>query len=473
MHEDARCVLWMRTVLDKVLSRKDTEHDPRQGPVLRAAMIFLSTRRSEEELKALRTTLVTCNCKPELRATHRPVFRPMDEVLESALFNICSTMVDYFVRIGAGKFLKVKPNTPDDARPWPSSVTDVIPAAGGERDVLLGLMQWATPIPGGHSVFALIGALARYWEPFALQVFDDRNLFSLATEHLRHALNAYRPALGTYEQMNVFVTPVIAIAQCLFHTLYEVGMRVTVSLLPPIYEEMHAIAVEIEPILFSLRSEMDVDSSRRWFRIVRSIRSVIAEGQWIQSTSTNPPQMKRRTKFGAAFHQMVEIRNRNQCLHVKCTTKITQRSSVCSRCGIVRYCGQLCLAAAWDASTLPHKTLCKKITRLRATIGLANEQDWTRTVRDSIVHRSPLNFALLCERKGADPEVADAIWREITCLTDARVVFIAQGAQTLTVSDADDEKVRAGMDGVNVVDEHGASQVVEGGSDSAQDVERG
>ncbi|KAJ7633630.1 hypothetical protein DFH06DRAFT_1139965 [Mycena polygramma] len=468
MDDDALCVLGINPILDKVVSRKDPEHDPRQGPVLRAAMTFISARRSDDELKALRTKLMTCTCRPDIRATHHRVFRPMTDVLELALFEICSSITDYFMRIGAGKFLKVKENTPEDARPWPSSITDVIPAAGGERDVLLGLMQWATSAPGGHSVFALIGALARYWEPFALQVFEDGNLYRLATQHLQYALDKYRPNSNAGEQMSVFVTPVIAIAQGFFHTLSEVDMRVALSLLAPVYEEMYSIAVAIEPILLRVRTQMHMDDCRRWFHLVRSMRSVITpEGQWV--LPANRPQMKGKIHFGVAFHRMTEIRNRNQCLHIECTTKIAQRSSVCSRCGIVRYCGQPCLAAAWDASNHPHKTLCKKITRLRASIGLADDKDWTRTVRDSAVHRSPQEFATMCERKGADSEEAEVIWRGIMSLTDARTSFIAQRLDAMPrLIFPNSAKA---LENVDVGDAHDDSQAVATDSDSSEGVE--
>ncbi|KAJ6566467.1 hypothetical protein B0H19DRAFT_1137906 [Mycena capillaripes] len=469
MHEDSYCVLGINPILDKIVNRKEPEHDPRQGPVLRAAMTFISTRRTDEEIAALRTRLMTCTCKPSIRVRHRPVSPPITEVLELALFEICSTISDYFMRIGAGKFLKVKENTPEDARPWPSCITDVIPAAGGERDVLLGLAQWAAIVPGGHSVFALIGALARYWEPFALEVFQSPDLFRLAMEHLKHAFDAYNPRAGLGQQMNFFITPVIACAQGLFHTLSEVDLRMTLSMIKPIYEQMYTVAVEIEPILLGIRPRMSMDDCRRWFHLVRSMRSVISpEGEWVMPT--DKPEVDFRTHFAMAFHRMVEIRNRNQCLHVECTTKIVHRSSVCSRCGIVRYCSQTCLAAAWDAPTLPHKTLCKQITRLRAATSLKDDKDWTHTVRDSTVHRAPQEFAQMCAGRGADPALAEAIWRGIVLLTDAKMGFIPvlekvegeEGAEKLR-DDAEDTEKQDGSE---------AAKKVEGG-DSVEKLDDG
>ncbi|KAJ7681144.1 hypothetical protein B0H17DRAFT_1206081 [Mycena rosella] len=75
--------------------------DPRQTPVIRAIMHFLTTDRSEEERKALQEKLSTCRCKlrdPAVARLHLGVARPDDEVIPpdfnaalSALTSIIST----------------------------------------------------------------------------------------------------------------------------------------------------------------------------------------------------------------------------------------------------------------------------------------------------------------------------------------------------------------------------------------------
>ncbi|KAJ7135764.1 hypothetical protein C8R44DRAFT_869472 [Mycena epipterygia] len=66
---------------------------------------------------------------------------------------------------------KAKENTPPEAQPWPNHIADVIPAPGSEEEVLPGLVQCAAHVPGGHSIFSLVGGLARFWDPFAVQIF--------------------------------------------------------------------------------------------------------------------------------------------------------------------------------------------------------------------------------------------------------------------------------------------------------------
>lgn len=98
------------------------------------------------------------------------------------------------MRIGPGKIKKAKENTPPEAQPWPSCIADIIPAPGGEEEVLLGLSQWAAHVPGGHSIFSLIGGLARFWDPFAVQLFRTPSVFELAMDHLQRAYDAYDPS---------------------------------------------------------------------------------------------------------------------------------------------------------------------------------------------------------------------------------------------------------------------------------------
>ncbi|KAJ7464068.1 hypothetical protein FB451DRAFT_1492240 [Mycena latifolia] len=430
MHEDSTCLLGIYTLLDKALTEED---DPRQGPFLRAAMIFLSAKRSDEEHGALRERLFTCACNQKVRSQHKPVFRPLPEVLEALLFHICSTISDYFMRIGPGKFRKQKANALPEAQPWPCCVSDVIPAAGGEQEVLEGLVGWAVHGPGeGHSIFALIGAMARFWEPFAVQLFEVPVVFGLATYHLQCALDAYEPrALTPAALMVRFISPVIACAQGFFHMLSEVDMGRTIALIVPIYEQLYAIAVPIEPILLHVRAHTasSMDDCRRFFHLVRTLRPCIADGAFVTHPAGERPAMAPFTHFGAAFHRMVEIRNRNQCLHVGCTAKIQARAPVCARCGIVRYCSRECLEAAWAAPRLAHRSLCKQIVALRTATLLTDDKAWAHTVRDSSVHRAPKEFAALCTAQGASARAAEAVWRGIILLTEEKGKFAAEAAE--------------------------------------------
>ncbi|KAJ7436905.1 hypothetical protein B0H11DRAFT_636472 [Mycena galericulata] len=427
MNPDACCVIGLRGILDKVLA-KNPEDNARQGPILRAAMSFLSRKRSDEEHAAIRDRLLDCQCKPKIRALHRPVHRPLTEALELVLFMICGTISEYFMRLGPGKFRKPKENTLPEAQPWPCCIPDIIPVPRGEHDVLVGLVQWAANYPGGHSVFFLIGALARFWDPFALLVFQAPGVFLLATLHLQCALKAYDPHASSAVRINTFTTPVLACAKGFFHTLLEIDLPGVIQLLrtpPMVFEDLFAVAVSIEPILVTMREQMD--DCRRWFHFVRGMNDA--------STFTKSPRgsaKRAETDFIGAYDRMVE------CLNIACTAETQGRSSVCSRCGIVRYCSRECLEAAWAAPRLPHKSLCKRIRTLRAAANLDEPKAWNHMMRDSALHRSPVEFIAQCVKHSVDPRLAEAIWRGISLLAHEKLRFSVEGNGERDYADGSD-----------------------------------
>ncbi|KAJ7153071.1 hypothetical protein C8R43DRAFT_453003 [Mycena crocata] len=424
MHQDASCASGIRGLVSKVLA-KGPEDDPRQGSVLRAAMVFLSTSRSDEQHVALREHLVTCNCNPKTRAFHRPSHRPLQEVLEVCLFHICSSMSTSLLRLGSGKFRRRKENVSADAQPWPLSISDVVPDVG-EHELLINLLQWAAVLPGGDSVFFLIGALARWWDPFARLIFQTPGIYRLAMNHIQHALDSYDPNSTHVVKMNTFVSPVVSCAQGLFYTVSEIDSRGTLDILADIFEPMHAIAVRITPILLSLRAQNSLANAMedclRWFGMVMHMRVAFLPDGTVRERPNS--SMNTESHYIGAWDRMLEIRNRNQCLHIGCTSETGERSSVCSRCGIVRYCSRECLEAAWAAPRLPHKSLCKKIRELRAATLLLDDKAWNRVVRDDPArHRSPLDFVATCHALALDVRIAEAIWRGIKLLTQEKLKF--------------------------------------------------
>ncbi|KAJ7106437.1 hypothetical protein C8R43DRAFT_210476 [Mycena crocata] len=436
MHPDACCVIGLNDLLDRVFGNI-TQDDSRQGPILRAAMAFISAKRSNEEHAALHAHLTMCQCKPRIRSSHGTVARPAEEILELVLFFICGTISDYFMRLGPGKLRTERDNVPPESQPWPSRVSDIIPTPGGESDVLSGLVQWAAVVPGGHSTFALIGALARFWEPFAMELFRTPDIFHLAIRHLRCAADAYDRRARPAEQIYRFISPVIACAEGLFFNVWEIDMTVGTTILVQMYEEMYAVGAAIESIIAGMREDnvpMEMDHSLRWFTIVRLIRPVINADGTFNIKNKLPVTLEeakedRTFDFSGAFSRMVEIRNRNQCLHILCTSKIHTRLALCGRCGIARYCSVECQQTAWAAPDLPHKAVCKQIKLLRAQVGLSDSKAWDDAVRDSRLHREPRAFADMALKRNADPQVAATIMKDIMQLTQARIRFVAEESE--------------------------------------------
>ncbi|KAJ7726416.1 hypothetical protein B0H16DRAFT_1592906 [Mycena metata] len=402
-HEDACCVLALSGILDKVLGKEDS----RQGPLLRAAMSFLATDRgSDKQHSALQERLKTCQCKPKIRMFHESTTLPSAELLEKFLWTLCIHFADYLTNLGPGKFRKAKQNLPADAQAWPTCIEDVIPVSRTETDVLVSIVRWAANYPGGHSVFALLAGLARFLEPFAQALFQVPVVFLLATRHLQCALQAYDPHVDHTLQMNTFASPLIACTG-LFHEISTINMPSTMDILAKIYEELYPVAVRMEPILRSM-TDQRMSVPRSWFRLVRSMRDSIGTDGTLLYGEGPPLVLEPRVCFAGAFQLMTEMRNRNQCLHLACTARIVSRTSMCSRCGIVRYCSHTCLAAAWTAPHLPHKTLCKAIRGLRAATHLVDDKAWSHTVRDS-ARSDPTEFIGTCTVLAVDMRTAKAV----------------------------------------------------------------
>ncbi|KAJ7915184.1 hypothetical protein B0H13DRAFT_2000701 [Mycena leptocephala] len=374
-------------------------------------MSFLATDRgSDKQHSALRERLKTCQCKPKIRMFHESTTLPSAELLEKILWTLCLHIADYLTNLGPGKFRKAKQNLSADAQPWPTCIEDVIPASRTEADVLVSIVRWAADYPGGHSVFALLAGLARLLEPFAQVLFQVPVVFLLATRHLQCALQAYDPLVDHTLQMNTFTSPLIACTG-LFHEISVINMPSTMDILAKIYEELYPVAVRMEPILRNM-TDPRMTVPRRWFGFVRSMRgSIGTDGTLLYAEG--PLVLEPPVCFAGAFQLMTEMRNRNQA------PRIVSRTSMCSRCGIVRYCSHTCLTAAWTAPHLPHKTLCKAIRALRAATLLMDDTAWSHTVRDS-ARSDATEFVRTCIALAVDIRTAQAVIEGMWSLSQAK-----------------------------------------------------
>ncbi|KAJ7649004.1 hypothetical protein DFH06DRAFT_1135265 [Mycena polygramma] len=439
MHEDACCVLGLHQLFRKVFSYKRAEEDSRHSSILRAAMTFLSTKRFVEEHAVLLEHLTTCHCKANIRFCHRPI-SPTKETLELVLWDICGTMGDYLRRLGPGKFRKEKADVSQDAQPWPSRISDIIPTpVNGEEALMLALTHWAVKVPGGHSVFILIGALVRFWEPFAVRIFQTQPVFRLATQHLRRALDSYKPHTSIAKRRSESTSPIIACAAGFFTSILQHDIIATIALTRTVIDEMYAIAVPIEPILLQMENDtqLSMEDCRRWFCFVCALRPLIkpcgsfatVEEEEISKPDSEPPIGR---LSGDALSGLLEVRNRNQCLYLQCTSKIEARTAFCSRCRIVRYCSSECLRAAWAAPALPHKTLCRQIKALRAATDLLDDNEWNHSMRATTC-RSPTELIARCLNHKVDQRILEALSEEIISLTHAKSMLVFadfQGTET-------------------------------------------
>ncbi|KAJ6556576.1 hypothetical protein DFH09DRAFT_1365576 [Mycena vulgaris] len=262
---------------------------------------------------------------------------------------------------------------------------------------------------------------------FSVQLFQNLRIFLLATQHLRCALDSYNPhaTRGVQMYVYVFISPVIACAG-LFFAIMEIDMTATITA----FQGMYAIAGSMEPIL---RGMKDMDDNRRRFKFVRQWRAVIKPDRpgrnvyHSREASALPGERDFRVHFGGAFLRIVEIRNRNKArciafpLGVDLLTEATSLSACTSaavpksKCALpsaraVESSGFAVLRAVWEATDLSYKL-------------------WNHPMRDSIIHRSPEEFIQICVARNVDQGIAEAIFRGVNLLTQAKSRFAANDVQ--------------------------------------------
>ncbi|KAJ6623678.1 hypothetical protein B0H10DRAFT_1943755 [Mycena sp. CBHHK59/15] len=272
-----------------------------------------------EEHSALILRLETCRCS--LRDLETSVVHgvasespPVDP--DTLLRRLCSTVAGTVEDLPVGMFRKLKKSTAPDAQLWPIGQEDIIPGPSGSKGAISALLRWPTP-PTGHAIFPLLGDLARFWEPFARELFRTPPAFALAIDHLQIALDNY--------DVHAPEDP-----------------AATLAAVDPMFDRMRAIAVKIIPIVKGIGYKLDGACS--WFERIHKLPTLSPEDQILGSETNYPVRM---------FSSFPSIRNMNQCMDIGCEAELGVRTTVCSRCAIVCYCNdkylQLMDAMSWNS----------------------------------------------------------------------------------------------------------------------------
>ncbi|KAJ7177297.1 hypothetical protein C8R43DRAFT_1118298 [Mycena crocata] len=423
MHAQAACIFGLAGVFDKVM-RQDGLESSHRHMLFRAAFNFLSASRTAEENAALRAQLFECHCPAELHQGSAV------GVLDIVIRNIGAMLTEHLEKIGPGKLLKrvLPPQRP----PWPNRVEDLIPVQGGGRDVVTALVHWAVIVPHGSGVFPLVAALARFWEPFFIEVRQMPDVILLIVQHMQRALDSHDSG-QLYNPMVLadFYRPLFACAR-FFEILSELSFLETLTLMRPVYDHMYTIALAIEPLLTPNDEDTVIE---RWFHFVRGMRPNFHPET---PRTLHPGDDDPRKSFVMAHNRMAEARNHNQCLHFPCRTETDKRLLICSQCRIVRYCSGECQRLAWGAGSLSHKTVCKSIKALRVATSTVDNDAWDAIVSDTCDHHEifgprhlvGFEFSATCLKYGVDPAVAEVILKELNEIMEARRTFLASGSES-------------------------------------------
>ncbi|KAJ7754085.1 hypothetical protein B0H16DRAFT_756493 [Mycena metata] len=385
LHQDSLCIRAIFFIIVSIV--QDGGGDFEQPSFLRRILDFICAA-SEDEHLARRERLMTCRCNLR-RTIILEIHRSLDveataiKSLDLTLFVLCKPLSAGLDKTTPGKFRKHKEGVLPDSQPWPSDITDILPHGKNPSDVLDAILLWAVE-PGHGQIFALIDSLARFWEPFAVALFQRPSVFALATQHLEHAIDTFPGgAVGTNRLKN-WVQSVNGIT-AFFHKVSLVDAWGSLTFIKPLLDQMNSIEARMSPILDRLGPAV-MEETSEWFALCHRLAMTIA-------TEHHPTPLPDRGQYDglyvAAFKQIWEARNRNRCMHPGCAGSIESRSAVCARCGVVRYCSRECQRASWKGE---HKLLCGQIYALRVGLKMTDATSWEALVLDTKFARSTVQL---------------------------------------------------------------------------------
>ncbi|KAJ7754090.1 hypothetical protein B0H16DRAFT_1690640 [Mycena metata] len=253
-------------------------------------------------------------------------------------------------------------------------------------DVLDAILLWAIE-PGHGQIFALIDSLARFWEPFAVALFQRPSVFSLATQHLERAIDTFPGGVAGTNDHKHWAQSVNGIAT-FFGRVSLVNGWDFVAIMKPLVVQMNSIEARMSPILERL-GPVVMEATLKWFELCHRLAMAIAVSEHHHMPLPDMYRGQYDGLYVAAFKQIWEARNRNRCMHPGCTGSMESRSAVCARCGVVRYCSRECQRASWKGE---HKVLCGQIYALRVGLKMTDATSWEALVLDSKSPRSSVQL---------------------------------------------------------------------------------
>ncbi|KAJ7275860.1 hypothetical protein C8J57DRAFT_1311864 [Mycena rebaudengoi] len=381
-----------------------------QGLILRGIMKFLTRPQSEAEHALLRKHLLTCSCDltdRTARSLHNQSTDTSAQTFDRAIHQFSSHLVLALGRRNAGQFQSRKKNLRPPDQPWPLDPADLYSSADGCRGMLHSLLRWCASTAEGYSIFMLVGELAKFYDPFAREVFRHPYTFALATRHLQTAVDIYDAgtffiSLPEYLGRSLMGYKVL-IAGCSFTDSPK-----TMATLSRIRGPINKLASRMYPVLNRATQPEDF----RLFTMLRGIGAPVAR---------EIPDIQAGRQYEVVLDSMNALRGRNFCMHVTCMDITTTQTTLCTRCGTIRYCNATCQRAAWRTGSVPHKALCDLVNRLRTQLELKDPDEWRKWV-DGVI-RPPSEefpFTTLCHAKGVSQDLILGIYNEIGNLTTLR-----------------------------------------------------
>ncbi|KAF7984174.1 hypothetical protein HWV62_16854 [Athelia sp. TMB] len=452
--------------------------------LLRAGIQFLTFKQQPPEHMAMMNQLTACSCdfrQTGMRQLHKPSrYRPdgrtqIDKT--SLLFDVVATVSNCLIFALADltqhKFRTANTNKAGDLN-WPQGPEDLLPF--GPKDSLVGLELWVAGAPLGYSIFKLIGHLSLFYVPFAQEVFKSPN-FTMPLvrpiQHLEEAVKFYDggdPSLLAHTHF--FTYPVMTVFE-FFSNLQrcdtpQFNMMITAGgrWISPILARLTTILATLPQEWSKTRSLMAFMSAYANAEIKGGVATVCFE----RALLTEIPSFDAVEK---AFDDMVDARKVG-CMNIGCPSLPTEviHSRLCSKCNLVRFCGEKCQKEAWKCTTLPHKPFCAEVHSLKESFGADWPQLWT-------IDFTYAQFQALCRSKAVNTGIVEAIGRTLSALSIRQHVhkenlqregesqmerLIRAERQKVSRQKSEALKASLGNDSVTVFDREGGISMITSGA---------
>ncbi|KAJ7495566.1 hypothetical protein FB451DRAFT_1387588 [Mycena latifolia] len=368
----------------------------------RAALGFLFAPRTDEEFLTIVRRMMSCGCLIAELGDTGVVDAP--QALDMILSYLCGFMTVALENLPPAKFRKRRPNRSDARQPWPHSVGDIGLEGRTPNDAVTALLRWAEYPPLGHTIFSLLGTLSRFWRPYAQEVLQNPHVVEAMRRHLVVAAEFYVDPAPIPPSWDYFERAILS-CQSLAGNLAVVEVEKS-KRFEKFEEELYDLGALLIPMLVERGPRMTV--GLKWFSEMLSARRISFPGA-IKAEVEDP--LLYNDDYFHARYQMLLTQQTRRCMHASCPSDRDAETrsvvtTLCRRCAIVRYCGRECQVAAWRADRLPHQDLCNKIHRVRQSVGLLDDQQWTNWLLRSGVP----DAALLFNGNGVKQTTCRAIW---------------------------------------------------------------
>ncbi|KZP19713.1 hypothetical protein FIBSPDRAFT_862409 [Athelia psychrophila] len=408
--------------------------------LLRAGIQFLTFKQQPPDHVAMLSRLTACSCdfrQTGMRQLHKPSrFRPdgrtqidTTTLVFDAVATVSNCLVFALADLTQHKFRNANTNKAGD-RNWPQGPEDLLPL--GPKDSLVGLELWVAGAPLGYIIFKLIGGFQtpNFTMPLARPI-----------QHLEEAVKFYDGGdPSPLARTHFFTYPVMTIFE-FFSNLQrcdtaEFNMMITRrgSWISPVLARLTTIGATLPQEWGKTRLLMAFMSAWANAEIAGGVATAVLERKHF----TELPSFDALEK---AFNEMVDTRKVG-CVNIVCASLPTEviHSRLCSRCDLVRFCGEKCQKEAWKCATLPHKPFCAVVHSLKESFGADWPQLWT-------IGFTYAQFQALCRSKAVDTEAVEAIGDTLSALRIRQAVHredlqIEGESQTERLIRAEREKVQ-------------------------------